>query len=122
MRTALVLTAFTLMSCMDSIKCKDAEPVKIKLKNTGTVNFIKVEISYNDTGAVFENIAPGEETAFKTFGLAYSYGYVEATTAEKVYKLVPIDYVGECPIPKGEYRINLKVEEGILIAESLMKL
>ena len=117
MKTYLFVFAIILTGCSINNSDRDPEHVQLRIKNTGTVDFTNVRVSFTGDALSFGEVAAGEASKYRTIEVAYRYGFIEVETQEKMYRLVPIDYVGERPLKKGNYTYALKIEDGNLVFE-----
>ena len=59
----------------------------------------------------FEDLDPGEQSGYKIFDLAYRYAFVELVIEGDTFTLQPIDYVGESPLPHGNYTYAIDADD-----------
>lgn len=117
MKTYLLVFAILLSGCSIINSDEDPEHVQLRIKNTGTVDFSNVTVSFTGNPLSFGAVTAGQISNYRTFAVAYHYGFIEVETPDDVYQLVPIDYVGERPLEKGNYTFALKIEDGTLVLE-----
>jgi hypothetical protein len=117
MKTYLLVFAILLSGCSIINSDEDPEHVQLRIKNNGTVDFTNVKVAFTGDALSYGEIAAGQTSKYRTFVVAYRYGFIEVETPDDVYQLVPIDYVGERPLEKGNYTFALKIEDGNLVFE-----
>ena len=84
--------------------------VQLRVTNASETDFESVFVSFPQADAEFGAVAAGEVTAYRELPGAYRYGYVEVVAEGDTLRLVPIDYVGEEPLARGQYTFVLDVE------------
>lgn len=115
MKTRLLLLIIFLASC--SMVGSDTEEgsVSLRIQNTGNVDFQSVRISFTGQDVHYGELAAGQFSDYQLFEEAYHYGFIAVEAEEKVFSLVPVDYVGESPLKPGQYTYELKIEGDDLV-------
>ena len=108
--SALVLLASTGAGCDAS----SPAAVEVRVVNATGADFDDVAVGFDDPPVSYGPVADGAASAYRAFGVAYSYGYVRAETEAGELVLQPIDFVGEAPLAPGRYTFRLGAEEGRL--------
>lgn len=119
-RTSIVTTlilAVYLLGCDAPGPVEDPTGVMLRVENAGEIDFSSVLISFPGAEAEFGTLPAGATSEYKGFAVAYHYGFVEVMAEGETYRLQPIDYVGEEPLPNGHYTYTLRVEGDQLLFE-----
>ncbi|MFD2725071.1 hypothetical protein [Hyunsoonleella rubra] len=85
------------------------EAVEIRLSNVSEFDYKNITV--NSTS--FEDLEAGKTSTYKTFDLAYRYGFVELEIDGTTYTIQPIDYVGETPLEKGKYTYQIDANDSM---------
>ena len=88
---------------------EDPAMVNIKIHNASEYDFCNVFMNPNSVDANYGIILSGESTCYKSFDVAYSYGYVKLYIENQEFILQPFDYVGEVPLVDGNYTYTIDV-------------
>tara|TARA_R110001632_G_scaffold114733_4_gene226147 strand:- start:11736 stop:12113 length:378 start_codon:yes stop_codon:yes gene_type:complete len=104
----LIFTTLLLIGCTGN---DDDTEVRIRLSNVSQYNFNNITINTSNGNVAFENILSGESSAYKEFGFAYRYAFVELEIDGETFTLQPIDYVGENRLPRGNYTYQINVDD-----------
>lgn len=113
MRIFLMLATVCLMnSCVRPVAPEVVEgdgPVYLQVENISKKNFDNVRVITPGGDHEFGSLKKGEASVYKSYTLAYRYGYVEAIVGDDTLILQPIDYVGETPLEDGQHTYALDV-------------
>ena len=102
-----------------NISCNDRDDelngIQIRVKNVSSINFDTIQVGGDEM--VHTNILPDEYSGYLIYESAYSYAYINITSAEETYILQPIDFVGESALPLGfyTYEIGLDAEGNVIL-------
>ncbi|MGB5498344.1 MAG: hypothetical protein WBM77_05405 [Maribacter sp.] len=100
-----------------NISCTDQNDelngIQIRVRNVSAINFDTIQVGGDEM--VHTNIPPDEYSGYLIYESAYSYAYINITSAEETYILQPIDFVGESALPLGfyTYEIGLDAEGNV---------
>lgn len=117
MKNYIFILAIILAGCSINNSNNSPEAVMLRVKNTGTIDFVNVTLAFSGEEVQFGALAAGQTSNYRSFDTAYKYGFIEIQTTGKVYHLVPTDYVGETPLKKGYYTYNVKIENNSISFE-----
>lgn len=118
MRTLLILLVVFLASCSTS-SVGETGPVHLRVENASNVDLSYVKIAFTGDEVNMGTVESGQFSTYHLFDIAYHYGFVEVETGGEIYRIVPIDYVGEQPLNSGHYTYRLDIENGNLLFEFL---
>ena len=86
----------------------------IRVANLGPVPMTAVTISFVGQTVDYGALAVGDFSGYESVDEAYRYAGVDIEAEGGPYNLMPIDYVGETPLPAGRYTYYLSLENGQL--------
>lgn len=113
MKNILVLAVVCLLSsCVRSVVPDEFEgdgPIYLQVENISKKNFDNVRVITPGGDHEFGPLKKGEASVYKSYTLAYRYGYVEAVVGNDTLIIQPIDYVGETPLEDGQHTYALDV-------------
>lgn len=82
----------------------------VRVRNATPWTMTDVVVSPNGGEIRVDRLAPGEASPYVRRDGAYRYGYVRVLTdGGRERKIIPIDYVGESPLPEGRFTYVLEV-------------
>ncbi len=84
--------------------------VFIRVENNSTFDYASLKVSPGDELWEVGDLPAGVKSAYRDFNRAYGYGYIEAVIDGKIYRMIPIDYVGATPLKKGYYTYQIVSE------------
>jgi hypothetical protein len=89
------------------------DEVEIRVYNNSDHTFRGVVVN----GVALGDVPPAEYSRYAGFEEAYPYGAVSATVDGKPLGIMPIDYVGETPLPPGRYTylVSADPESGAMV-------
>lgn len=111
----ILLAESLFISCNSVNNNPEDDGIYLRVLNSSSLPFRTVYISFPGAEALFENLEPGNISAYRKLDTAYRYGYIRVETGDKEYVLQPFDYVGEKPLGNGQYSYELDISENILI-------
>lgn len=88
---------------------EDPNMVNIKIHNVSDYDFCNVFVNPTGADANYGIIRSGESTCYKSFDVAYSYGYIQLFIENKEFIFEPKCYVGEVPLVNGNYTYTIDV-------------
>lgn len=108
-----------------SIQIQQTNNIMIRVANKSNVEMKNIVIKYyspdqnnssqfHSQSEAYGNLAPGEVSDYHTVDASYRYAPMEATIAGKRIKLGVTDFVGEMPIPNGNYTYDLTYDSNAL--------
>lgn len=104
----IVTFSFSIIACSEPDKESGKHTkVKIRLTNTGDFDYSDVYVSTSGGEFNYGNINSNESTDYHEFEWAYSYAYIQLKINDKMYKIQPIDYVGEKKLENGNYTYEI---------------
>lgn len=113
MKNILILAVLCLLSsCVRSVAPDEFEgdgPIYLQVENISKKNFDNVRVITPGGDHEFGPLKKGEASVYKSYTLAYRYGYVEAVIGDDTLIVQPIDYVGETPLEDGQHTYALDV-------------
>ena len=111
--TALVVFVATvcLAACDMNGSRQDPVAVHLRVKNASGADFSSVSVRFPNADADFGPIAAGSASDYEEVSEAYRYGYIEVEADDELYRLQPIDYVGEVPLGDGYYTFELTLPD-----------
>ena len=80
---------------------------RIRIKNTSSFDYELLLVGKE----FFGKLKSGTVTEYRIFESAYKYNYVRLAINDEVFKLTPIDYVGETPLGNGYFTYLIKVRD-----------
>lgn len=89
----------------------DPNKVNIRVKNVSDYNFCNVQVSPYSELSNCGIIKSGELTCYRSYDVAYHYGYIRLDIGEKEFELIPFDYVGETSLAPGYYTYSIGVSD-----------
>lgn len=108
-----MLAAICVMSsCVRPVNTDELEgdgPIYLQVENISKKDFENVRVITPGGDHEFGNLKKGEASVYKSYTLAYRYGYVEAIVGDDTLKIQPIDYVGETPLEDGKHTYALDI-------------
>lgn len=104
---ALFLIAFVVKSCSETA----VTDVNIRIENNSIYNYENIKVQGGITDHTYENLAPGENSIYKTYEYAYSYAFVEIDIEGSTYTIQPIDFIGEERLDPGNYTYIISASE-----------
>jgi hypothetical protein len=118
--TVLILTLlFSINACSDKDEdlAKQTTPgdhVNIRIMNASNFDYSDVYVNTSGHEFNYGTIGAGRSTGYQGFDRAYSYAYIELKIDGMVYRIQPVDFVGEKELEDGNYtyQINAKQEGG----------
>jgi hypothetical protein len=82
----------------------------VRVRNATQWTMTDLVVSPNTDPIHLDRLAPGELSPYVRRDGAYRYGYVRVLTdGGRERKIIPIDYVGESPLPEGHFTFVLGV-------------
>ena len=102
----LFILAFTIIGCSSDDNSKNTE-VRIRLSNVSPFDYKNITVNTIS----FDQVNSGEKTAYKTFEIAYRYGFIELEIDGATHTIQPIDYVGETPLKNGDYTYQISAND-----------
>lgn len=93
------------LSACETVDPKRKGPTDIRIKNGSEFLMEEVVVGPHNFG----DIQAGATTAYREFDVAYDYAYVRFRVDTLVFSLVPIDFVGEEPLGKGQFTHTLEL-------------
>ncbi|MFK7783645.1 MAG: hypothetical protein AB8B56_00945 [Crocinitomicaceae bacterium] len=87
----------------------DPNKVNIRVKNVSDYDMCNFVLWPYDEKFNCGIIEAGESTCYRSFDIAYSYGYLKFYISEKEFILQPFDFVGEVPLQNGYYTYSVDV-------------
>lgn len=113
MKNILLLAGICLLSsCIRPVNPDELEgegPIYLQVENISKKNFDQVRVITPGGAHEFGSLKKGEASVYKSYTLAYRYGYVEAIVGDDTLIIQPIDYVGETPLEDGQHTYALDV-------------
>lgn len=110
MRSILLLVSACLMSsCMRPINPEGDGPVYLQVENISKKNFDNVRVITPGGDHEYGSLKKGEASVYKSYTLAYRYGYIEAVVGSDTLIIQPIDYVGEELLEDGKHTYALDI-------------
>lgn len=104
----------SLKSCSEhSISFCSENPAKtnLRIKNNSQYNFCNVYVN-TPSGAVNCGILKkGQSSCYRTFDEVYRYAHIKLSMGDKVFELLPFDYVGEEPLGAGNFTYDLDITD-----------
>ena len=82
-------------------------PTRIRLVNQAGVPMEAVVVTFPSSTEDYGTIAPGAATDYRAVGQAYRYAKIEATIEGQPAIILPIDYVGEELLGRGDFEYVL---------------
>ena len=70
---ALLVIAFIVKACSE----KTVKDVNIRIENSSIYNYENIRVKAGTTDHIYENLAPGESSVYKTYDFAYSYAFIQ---------------------------------------------
>lgn len=111
-RLFALLSFLLLVLLLTGCDSSDDGPTLLRVENAGATDFSEVVVQFTGSPARFGALPAGQASSYRTFDVAYRYGYIEVTADGETYVLQPIDYVGETPLGAGRYTYRLNIAEG----------
>ncbi|GAA0892738.1 hypothetical protein GCM10009122_24170 [Fulvivirga kasyanovii] len=90
--------------------CNNKNDVLIRIKNSSDFDFQNVYVNTGFEGNNFDNISAGRYSDYEDFESAYRYAYIELEINNRLYKIQPIDFVGEKELEPGRYTYIIGVD------------
>jgi hypothetical protein len=84
----------------------------IRVSNASPYQFNNIEVKAPGGEHTYGAVAAGQKSAYKQFTKAYRYAYIKLAAQGQDLVLQPFDYVGETPLPPGQYTYVLEVVTG----------
>ncbi|HET6230078.1 MAG TPA: hypothetical protein VFE05_08415 [Longimicrobiaceae bacterium] len=107
LRPALAAAALLALA---SCNITDAEStVDARIQNASVYTLQGVTVHFAEGDVVFGDIAPGQLSASKRTGVAYTNEYIEATVQGQRMVQQPIDHTGDPVLERGSYTYVLTV-------------
>ena len=107
MKKSLLLIAIGVLF----IQCKDDDStgsINIRLENVSSdITFENINFRNKDYGT----LSPGDVSEYQSYTKTYSYGYVQIGARDTIFEIIPIDFVGETPLPNGFYTYYMDVND-----------
>ncbi|WP_148230050.1 hypothetical protein [Marivirga tractuosa] len=105
----ILLTLITIfLSCSESDVNKSA--VNIRLANTSIYDYENIIINTTTGDVNFGDLKSGSISDYKVFETAYRYAYVKLEINGNIFRIQPIDYVGETPLKNGNYTYEIHTD------------
>jgi hypothetical protein len=111
-RSVVALFVLALSAAACASVDDDGDPVRVRVANASDRTFASVRVLFPDEIVDYGSLAPGQESAYRTVGTAYSYAGFEVEVGGDTLRMQPIDYVGETPLAAGAYTYVLDLDEG----------
>lgn len=92
---------------LSKVSERTLERTRIRIKNTSSFDYELLLVGKE----FFGKLKSGTVTEYRIFESAYKYNYVRLAINDEVYKLTPIDYVGETPLGNGYFTYLIKVQD-----------
>ena len=105
----LLLTVINCTNDDDSAK----NLILIRIENASDYKYENIYIHPSSSYATgqgnknYGNLNPMTVSEYKNFDFAYPYAAVQITIENKIYTLMPIDFVGEKPLKSGQYTYKI---------------
>ena len=104
----LIFTINMIVGCSKEKSNNQFGP-EIRLSNSSQHNFKNVIINTGTGEVNFGDLDSGKQTEYKKFSKAYRYAFVKLEIDGKIYKIQPIDFVGEKALNDGRYAYQIGV-------------
>lgn len=92
---------------LSKVSERTLERTRIRIKNTSSFDYELLLVGKE----FFGKLKSGTVTEYRIFESAYKYNYVRLAINDEVFKLTPIDYVGETPLGNGYFTYLIKVRD-----------
>lgn len=89
-----------------------AETVQIRVQNGSGVAFEGMVVNFVGQEVDYGMVPAGQSTAYETISEAYHYASFRIEAEGEVYEIMAIDYVGETPLPAGNYTYVFDIDSG----------
>ena len=109
-RLFILLLLLLAPGCSSDPPTTPAFETHIRVRNATSIDFREVVVGNHDYG----DIRAGSVTGYQAWEIAYDYAYVFVIADEDTFRVVPIDYVGEDPLPHGKHTYVLSFQYGYL--------
>ncbi|MEL6809883.1 MAG: hypothetical protein AAFP76_00920 [Bacteroidota bacterium] len=106
----LVLITTIITSCRNDDDNSTSNGVNIRLENVSLSTYSDIIVNTSTGDVSFENLVPGQRSAYTSFDLAYRYAYISLQANGEAYVFQPIDYVGETPLTAGNYTYRVGID------------
>lgn len=95
---------------------KESDTVEIRISNASGADLQNIIVNTGSGNVSYGDLKSGQLSAYKAFETAYSYAFIQVNMADETYTFQPIDYVGEEPLPDGQYTYELTIiDRGLYI-------
>lgn len=81
----------------------------LRIENGSAFAISSLEVNTGGGRQIYEDIAPGDVTAYRPFDFIYSYAYLQAVVEGDTLTLQPIDYVGAQAYDSGAYTYLIQI-------------
>lgn len=88
------------------------EAVEIRVQNMSDVDFDSVVINFVGQEVDYGSIPAGQNTAYQTVDGAHHYASFRIEASGRTHEAMVIDYVGEVPLPAGNYTYLFDIVDG----------
>ena len=88
-----------------------ADKANLRIKNTSQYDYCNVLVILENQTVNYGNILSGNATCLVAFDLLYTYAYVQLFIDGNEFVIQPIDFVGEVPLPEGNYTYKINVPD-----------
>lgn len=105
-----ILLGLTFLSFQCYRDSFDPQPVNIRIHNLSLVDFDSVRVNSPGGNFLYLNVKKGEFSEYKKFNYSYPYTALRVFAGGKTGGLQPNDYVGEKPIPGGNYSYEISID------------
>lgn len=92
------------------VSAMDAEVVRIRVDNRSRVDFDRVVVKFPSQEEDYGRVGAGRQSDYRQIAEAYRYAHIEVTINSSTVALRPMDYVGEEPLPPGDYTYALSYD------------
>lgn len=90
--------------------CKGKNDIQIRIQNSSDFKFQNVYVNTGFEEHNYENISPSSYSDYVGFKSAYRYAYIELEIDNRLYKIQPIDFVGEKELEPGKYSYVIGID------------
>ncbi len=104
---AVNLTAQRPSIGLSKVSERTLKRTRIRIKNASSFDYELLLVGKE----FFGKLKSGAVTEYRIFERAYKYNYVRLAINDEVFKLTPIDYVGETPLGNGYFTYLIKVQD-----------
>lgn len=87
-----------------------ATELRIRVQNQGAEVLEDIKVNFHGQLESFGSLQPKAFSEYRKVKASYKYGLSEATVGGRQLKLQPTDFLGEKPLPPGDYTWGLTPE------------